>query len=148
MAHLFTEVVKEMDKEIPVAFTNKTKWPGEKQCALVTSMSSKQWQVNFERRNSSFVSTGTGWRDFLCDQELRIGNILVFEVVDERCLVVTINPYAEKTPFKKILRPTHLRENNSARLLSVLTFQPNFGVKWGRKSSTQSSILCVDGTQR
>ncbi|KAG0568345.1 hypothetical protein KC19_6G012900 [Ceratodon purpureus] len=120
MAHLFDDVVQEMIhlKEIPPAFTTKHRWPGTSDCCLVTSVTNmKQWFLMFVRRGSIIVSDGEGWSDFLCDRGIGVGWFLVFEVVDECCLAVTICPPRESSKkFMKILTKTHTGAYKSARL--------------------------------
>ncbi|KAG0596520.1 hypothetical protein M758_UG262100 [Ceratodon purpureus] len=137
MVHLFKDVVEEMIQvkalffslyidtnsmstplEIPAAFMKKTRWPGTSDCSLVTLVTSmKQWLVMLMRRSAeTVVSVDKGWSDFLRDQEIQVGNFLVFEVVNDCCLAVTVYPPQNCTKFKKILKATYARSLNSARL--------------------------------
>lgn len=84
-------------QEIPESFTNETGWPGDEECALVTSISTlKEWPLQIRRLPNvrtgvSAVSVGGGWSKFLEDQKLGDGAFLTFEVVDERRLVVALH---------------------------------------------------------
>jgi hypothetical protein len=84
-------------QEIPATFTTETGWPGEDNCALVTSITlQKEWPLTFRRfpdmrRGVSTVSVGEGWARFMSDQALGLGALLTFKVVDERRLVVGIH---------------------------------------------------------
>lgn len=84
-----------MSKEIPATFTAETGWPGEDDCALVTSITNmKEWPLQFHRlpdvsNGVSAVSLGDGWSQFIEEQDLDVGAFLTFEVVDSRRLVVT-----------------------------------------------------------
>lgn len=84
-------------QEIPATFTTETGWPGEDNCALVTSITlQKEWPLTFRRfpdmrRGVSAVSVGEGWARFMSDQALGLGALLTFEVVDGRRLVVGIH---------------------------------------------------------
>ena len=84
-------------QEIPATFTTETGWPGDDNCALVTSITiEKEWPLRFRRfpdmrRGVSAVSVGEGWARFMSNQGLGLGALLTFEVVDERRLVVGIH---------------------------------------------------------
>lgn len=83
-----------ISQEIPASFTSETGWPGEDECALVTSITTPtEWPLQFQRLldvsdGISAVSVGDGWAKFLESQNLGIGAFLTFEVVDDRRLVV------------------------------------------------------------
>ena len=86
-------------QEIPASFTAKHGWPGQDpQCALVTvkNWTKTEWPLQLHRVDKpstgvSAVSVGTGWYKFQQDHGLSWGAFLTFEVVDDRCLVVTIH---------------------------------------------------------
>lgn len=84
-------------QEIPASFTAETGWPGAKDCALVTSISTrKEWPIRFRRFpdmavGGTAMSVGAGWPKFISDQDLGIGAFCTFEVVDDRRLVVGIH---------------------------------------------------------
>ena len=86
-----------ISQEIPATFTAETRWPGEEDCALLTSISTvKEWPLKFRllpdvRTGISAVSVGGGWAKFLEDQNLGVGAFMTFEVVDERRLVVALH---------------------------------------------------------
>lgn len=81
-------------QEIPATFTAETGWPGNDECALVTSVNfAKEWPLQFRRYSDvhtgvSAVFGGGGWAKFVADHHLGDGAFLTFEVVDERSLVV------------------------------------------------------------
>ena len=64
-----------------------------------------------EDRNAgvSAVSVGRGWSKFVQDQDLRVGAFLTFELVDSRCLVVSIHRRsgAPATPPSQVA-PLHI----------------------------------------
>ncbi|KAG0597156.1 hypothetical protein M758_UG316100 [Ceratodon purpureus] len=126
--------------EIPEAFTDKTGWPGCKECALVTSSSdTKDWPVHFRFEDVGggkrrATSVGHGWPVFLRDQKVKIGSLLLLQVMDSRSLAVTIchpdspRKHVVKTEeaalrrrsdgpvFTKTVRASHLRPGLAARL--------------------------------
>ena len=106
-------------QEIPAAFTKKTGWPETSDCILVTSTTSmKQWPVLFNRQRGTIVSLYEGWTEFLHDQGIEVGNFMVFEYVDDQCLVVAIYPPESESKFKKTLKATHTRPAKGTRLVS------------------------------
>ncbi|KAG0572752.1 hypothetical protein KC19_VG121900 [Ceratodon purpureus] len=81
--------------EVPAEFSSKTGWPGVENCAIVTSTKFKEWPLR-KTQLSSLTSLGfamsdsAGWLKFLGDQDVSAGDVLVFEQVDERCLVASV----------------------------------------------------------
>lgn len=78
--------------------TARTGWPGCEDCALVMSISTlNEWPLRMMLNwydpcgEGSVHSVGTGWNKFVEDQMVGDGDLLIFKVVDERCLVVTIH---------------------------------------------------------
>ena len=53
---------------------------------------------------------------------LGLGNFLVFEVVDEECLVVSIFPRIPFRCFKKTLRASHSPGRSLAKLVSMFAW--------------------------
>ena len=85
-------------QEIPASFTAETGWPGEEDCALVTSITTmSEWPLQFRRLHNvrkgivSTVSVGDGWPKFVADHNLGPGAFLTFEVVDSRRLVAALH---------------------------------------------------------
>lgn len=80
-----------------MTFTAETGWPGNDECALVTSINfAKEWPLQFRRYSDvhtgvSAVFGGGGWAKFVADHHLGDGAFLTFEVVDERSLVVALH---------------------------------------------------------
>ncbi|KAG0597468.1 hypothetical protein M758_UG341400 [Ceratodon purpureus] len=83
--------------EIPPAFTKRTGWLDGADCSLVTSINFKnEWPVRFEQSASSggvvaWSSVGSGYRKILEDNKVHLPVLLVFEMVDDNTLVVTIH---------------------------------------------------------
>ncbi|KAG0572528.1 hypothetical protein KC19_VG102700 [Ceratodon purpureus] len=79
-------------------FSRRTGWPGQEECALVTRMKANQeWTVpmlrlNFTHNLGLAHSIGAGWDKFMANNSIRPGDLLAFELVDDRCLVITIHP--------------------------------------------------------
>ena len=126
---------------IPRAFTKKTGWPGQLECALLTSITTpKEWSIKMKSicdpgLDEVFVSSSVDWQSFLVENEVQAGALLVFEVADARCLAVTIchpdrprsrplprhiprRNYEDRQHFTKTLKATHVRTGQSARLVS------------------------------
>ena len=138
-----TENVCSPLQEIPTTFTYKTGWPGSQECAVVTSTAgNREWPVHFEIEDvgggkRKATSVGPQWPRFLVEHEVLPGSILVFEVLDPRCLVVTIyhtesprkevlareafalRRHSDGVVFQKRLRASHLRPGLSGRLVSI-----------------------------
>ncbi|KAG0594453.1 hypothetical protein M758_UG078800 [Ceratodon purpureus] len=81
--------------EIPKAFTARSGWPGVLDVLLViSSKAEKEWPLQLKRvepgSKLSAISIGDCYREFITDNSIAIGDLLVFEVVDPQCLVVTI----------------------------------------------------------
>ncbi|KAG0568744.1 hypothetical protein KC19_6G042500 [Ceratodon purpureus] len=82
--------------EVPASFTATTGWPGAVQCSLLTSLRDpKEWPLQMGQLPSSScvgnaVSDSTGWANFLRHMAVSVGDIIVFEFVDSRCLVASI----------------------------------------------------------
>ena len=130
-----------MPQEIPPAFTEKTGWPLSTNCAFVTGIAgTRAWPIEFHisqdgsgKRKAKVV--GHGWSDFLRTEEVQPGSFLIFEVLDARCLKVTVyHPTSPRKPavageegpvrreshgpvFVKKLRATHLRPGSASRLV-------------------------------
>ena len=103
----------------------------------------RDWPVQFEIREDgsskrNAITAGHGWSTFLIDKEVKVGTLLIFEVLDERCLFVTLyHPASPRKPvvtegegpvrrqadgpvFKKTLHASHLKPGSAARLVSFL----------------------------
>ncbi|KAG0596237.1 hypothetical protein M758_UG235700 [Ceratodon purpureus] len=76
-------------------FTAKCGWPTSTHCILVTSISSKEeWFIQLEllegpQWRNLVVSVDDGFSKFVGDNQVSVGDLLVFEWVDDCCLVVT-----------------------------------------------------------
>lgn len=82
-------------QNIPVPFTKRTGWPSSKDCALVTGLKSPEWPLTMANSYAGITTRFSrcvcnGWLRFQSDHDLHPGDLLVFEVVDKRCLVVHI----------------------------------------------------------
>ena len=93
-------------QEIPAAFTAETGWPGEEDCAIVTSITTmSEWPIQFRRLHNvrkgivSAVSVGDGWPKFIADHNLATGAFLTFEVVDSRRLVAALHHRSARDDF-------------------------------------------------
>ncbi|KAG0617513.1 hypothetical protein M758_5G194900 [Ceratodon purpureus] len=98
--------------EIPAHFTAKTRWPGGRNCTIVTSIAGqREWPLKVLRgEGGDACSIGTEWREFLEDQGIGVGHFIIFEAVDERTLVADVHhPPGLQPAFVKIIRPSHLR---------------------------------------
>lgn len=98
-----------MSQEIPEPFSAETGWPGEDDCALMTSITTpKEWPLQVRRIESgvlpgiSAVSVGAGWARFIAEQDLGLGAFLTFEVVDDRRLVVAVHQRCAAPDFKPL----------------------------------------------
>ena len=85
-------------QEIPASFTAETGWPGEEDCAIVTSITTmSEWPIKFRRLHNvrkgivSAVSVGEGWAEFIADHNLGPDAFLTFEIVDSRRLVAAFH---------------------------------------------------------
>ena len=103
-------------QEIPKSFAAETGWPGEENCALVTSISTlKEWPLQFRRLSDACagvaaVTVGGGWSKFVEDQNLGPGAFLTFELVDERRLVVAL--HNRRSP-EELHQPVALHQDNA-----------------------------------
>ncbi|KAG0622390.1 hypothetical protein M758_3G094000 [Ceratodon purpureus] len=123
--------------EIPQKFRKRTGWPRNSDCSLITSITTlAQWPLRMEPSGSSggrlaWQSVGDGYRNFLNDNNVTPPALLVFEVVDDAALSVTIHlgdasPPGRALPppkyeedrghFLKTLRACHTRPASSTRL--------------------------------
>lgn len=87
--------------------------------------------------NRRAKSAGHGWSNFLVDTEVKPGSLLIFEVVDERCCLVTfyhltsprkpvvsgeggpLRRPSDGPVFRKTLQASHLKPGSAARLVSI-----------------------------
>ncbi|KAG0571471.1 hypothetical protein KC19_VG014200 [Ceratodon purpureus] len=105
-------------QEIPLSFTLKTGWPGSTLTKLVTSISThREWPMELERplhaEKGPWRSVGKGWADIVRDQRIGPESSLVFEVVDDSCLVVSVFHRLKVRSFTKTLRSSHFRGHSS-----------------------------------
>ncbi|KAG0627449.1 hypothetical protein M758_2G201700 [Ceratodon purpureus] len=97
---------------IPEEFSNATGWPRREECSLVTGMTpAKEWPIRFLRMSYASNlgrahSIGGGWDKFVQDNCIRPGDLLVFEHVDDSCLVVTIHHPEDGAVVNSPTRPT------------------------------------------
>ena len=129
-------------QEIPHKFRKWTGWPRNSECSLITSITTlQQWPLRMEPSGTSggrlaSQSVGDGYRKFLNENDVTPPSLLVFEVVDDAALSVTIYrgdapPPARELPppkyeegrrhFQKTLRVCHTRPAASTRLVSGAT---------------------------
>ena len=110
-------------------------------CGLLTSITNpKEWRIQFEPL-VSVDDVGHGWQIFLVDQKVTARALLVFEVVDDHCLVVIVyhpnspwkvkvvlevpsKPYLDRLHFEKTMRASHLRTDFAMRMVSF-PFSPS-----------------------
>ncbi|KAG0593749.1 hypothetical protein M758_UG015900 [Ceratodon purpureus] len=77
-------------EEVPLDFGAKTRWLGCEKCVLETSLSAlKEWPLRMTALTSlkclrTSISDSAWWSKLEEDQGVGVGNMLVFEVVDER----------------------------------------------------------------
>ncbi|KAG0504969.1 hypothetical protein M758_N008000 [Ceratodon purpureus] len=145
---------------VPASFTAMTGWPGAAQCSLLTSPRDRRgWPLQMTLSSSSRVgnaiSDTAGWANFLDAMAVSVGDILVFEMVDDRCLAASIAYHRGCLPrivqtepqvvnhdivqaepqvvnesrphFKKKLRLSHTRSDKSARLDIPTSFWRSVG---------------------
>ena len=159
-------------QEIPASFTAETGWPGEENCALVTSISTiREWPLQFRRLHDlrkgivKAVSVGDGWAQFIADQNLGPGAFLTFEIVDSRRLVVALHHRSAPEDFgqphladmdTKLVRDRDISDaGDNGRRHSLQVYQvriddrPNF-IKTLRKSHMlkQDSAQIVSANPR
>jgi hypothetical protein len=83
-------------QELPSQFAIKHGAEMNQVVALVrpASCGAGEWSLLFERRNyqSRVYVYGGGWRDFVLDNGISIGEFLVFELVDRSRLIVHVYP--------------------------------------------------------
>jgi hypothetical protein len=83
-------------QELPTQFAIKHGAEMNQVVALVrpASCGGGEWSLLFERRNyqSRVYVYGGGWRDFVLDNGISIGEFLVFELVDRSRLIVYVYP--------------------------------------------------------
>ncbi|KAG0566282.1 hypothetical protein KC19_7G052000 [Ceratodon purpureus] len=97
---------------IPEEFSNATGWPRREQCALLTSMNPlNSWPIRFLRMSyrsnlGRAHSIGGGWDQFVRDNSVGPGDLLVFELVDDSSLVVTIHHPEDGAVVNNPVRPT------------------------------------------
>ncbi|KAG0572653.1 hypothetical protein KC19_VG113900 [Ceratodon purpureus] len=121
--HLFGAVYI---KEVPPEFTSSTGWPGCPDCGIITSISTmKESPVRFERIGAVARSVGDGWSNFLKEHYIRKDKFVVFELVDERCLVAVVYPLPGTPEFTKTLRVSHSGHKNSAKLVCLPSLREN-----------------------
>lgn len=133
-------------QEIPKSFSARSGWPGHLDVTLVTSITrEKQWPLQLRRvepgSSLTAISIGSGWDEFVKDNGVGLGDLLVFEVVDEVCLVVTIHrhrprpathgkkkPPAEMAPTPKPARtPTAVERTGSSAQAPPSAYKPFWG---------------------
>ena len=103
---------------MPPEFTASTGWPGCGDCGIVTSLDAvAEYPVKFTCTGVVAKSIGDCWPKFLRHAKIRKGKFIVFEPVDERCLVATVYPPANAPEFMKTLRVTHNSRLHSAKLV-------------------------------
>ena len=127
-------------QEVPADFTEATGWPRVAQCFVLTSSRSRtEWPLHMTQLSSSTcvgtaISDSAGWLNFLEHMPVSVGDILCFEIVDERTLVASIAYHRGRPPqiavekpqevnvnaphFRKKLRASHTRPHKSARLVT------------------------------
>ncbi|KAG0555330.1 hypothetical protein KC19_12G161500 [Ceratodon purpureus] len=114
--------------DVPQEFTASTGWPGCADCGIITSSATMQESpVRFDRTGSVARSVGDGWARFLRDNNIRKGKFVVFEPVDERCLVAVVYPKSGTPEFTKKLRLSHTTKKNSAKLDIPSRFWRRYG---------------------
>ncbi|KAG0575945.1 hypothetical protein KC19_3G210300 [Ceratodon purpureus] len=130
--------------EVPAPFTAMTGWPGAAHCSLLTSYRGhREWplqmtQVSSSSRVGNAISDSVGWANFIDHMAVSVGDILIFELVDDHTLEASIAYHRGRAPhslhipdsmhsdpqvvnanrphFKKKLRISHTRADKSARL--------------------------------
>ncbi|KAG0594592.1 hypothetical protein M758_UG091100 [Ceratodon purpureus] len=92
-----TSTISSATLKFPATFRARHGWPGEEDCCLCTSIRTiNNWPLQMKRLHDteggfSVVSVGPGWPRFLEAHNSRVGAFLTFEMVDKRCLVVSIH---------------------------------------------------------
>ncbi|KAG0617921.1 hypothetical protein M758_4G025000 [Ceratodon purpureus] len=82
--------------EVPAPFSAATGWPGAVQCAVVTSLRNPlEWPLRMTQLSSSScvgtaISDSYGWSKFTEHMAVSVGDVLDFELLDERCLLASI----------------------------------------------------------
>ena len=122
-----------------------------------------KWPVNFEIAdggpgNRTASSVGHGWSTFLADQDVKEGSLLLFEVVDTSCLVVTVTHHesprkpqvegcsklqrrrSDGPVFEKTLRASHLGNGGTSRLVCSVHLLLYLFMPWVLVSIIRSSL--------
>lgn len=73
---------------IPKSFAEKH-FQKAKTTIKMKNTEGKEWEVNYTINNESFVFVG-GWSRFVRDNKLKVGNVCIFELIDEKLLQVHI----------------------------------------------------------
>ncbi|KAG0565589.1 hypothetical protein KC19_8G201700 [Ceratodon purpureus] len=113
--------------EVPASFTATTGWPGAAQCSLLTSLRDpKEWPLQMGQlppssRAGNAVSDSAGWINFLRHMPVSVGDILVFEHVDDRCLVASVAYHRGRRPQNAPEEPqvVHLDVPEDPQVLAV-----------------------------
>ncbi|KAG0504335.1 hypothetical protein KC19_N041000 [Ceratodon purpureus] len=150
---------------VPADFTEATGWPRVAQCFVLTSSRSRtEWPLHMTQLSSSTcvgtaISDSAGWLNFMEHMPVSVGDILCFEIVDERTLVASIAYHRGRPPqiavekpqevnvnaphFRKKLRASHTRPHKSARLDIPTSF---WRYRWAAKFD--GSLLTLSGPVR
>lgn len=93
---------------LPQAFTHAVGLPGHCSITLKTSMANnKSWEVHAVPRKTGNYRIGTGWRRFCRENNLKLGDICTFKVIDTTLWHVVV------TRCKKTVKPALLYELNT-----------------------------------
>lgn len=108
-------------QEVPAPFSAATGWPGAVQCAVVTSLRNPlEWPLRMTQLSSSScvgtaISDSYGWSKLTEHMAVSVGDVLDFELVDERCLLASIAYSRGRVP-EVVPQEAQVRGGHSPRI--------------------------------